>query len=113
MAVPSDFPGCADQLIDLSFGQVLTAAVVRVLQAERNFPVYDVWRGLDGELQDRVTAWCHCVNSPYKGLFTESFKPLPSSAVHTIYLGGQISKAKFSFNKVMGYRVRNRQERLL
>ena len=72
----------------------------------KNFKLFptrkiSVWRCLDGELQDRVAAWCHCVNSPYKGLFTESFQPLPSSAVHTIYLGDQISKAKLNSIEAM------------
>ena len=74
MTVPPYPSGRIDELIDFLFSEVFAAAIVRVLAAQWNFPVYDVWRGPDWELQNRIAAGGHCVNFPYKGLFTESFE---------------------------------------
>src|SRR5574340_46043 len=78
MPVPPYSAGGTHKLVDFIFGEVFAAAVIDVLQAQLNFPIYSYWRCLDGELQNRIGTGCHCENSPYIGSYTES-SPTPSA----------------------------------
>src|SRR5574340_584646 len=59
VAVPSYPCGSIDELIDFLFSEVFATAVVDVLAAQRNFPVYDVWRNSCGKLQYRIATMAH------------------------------------------------------
>jgi hypothetical protein len=101
MTMPPHFSGGIDKLLNFLLSEIFAAAIVRVLAAKWNFPIYSVWHIPNWEPQNRIIASVHDVNSPYKRLFTESFEILPQSAVHSIYRGETISKAVFEYGAAL------------
>src|SRR3954468_19704253 len=64
---------------DLGFREIFTAAVVGILPADRNFPVYDGWAG--GLIGCATAGIAHSGGSPFPYLShnRESSPPVPSS----------------------------------
>src|SRR3954471_22095977 len=64
---------------DLGFREIFTAAVVGILPADRNFPVYDGWAGRIIGSGSRGIAHSRGSHFPYLSHNMESSPPVPSS----------------------------------